>query len=138
MLWYCRPNIDPRPWLTFPAATEWIGITKRSMGLCGSQFFWALGQAFLAVLIYFIRDWRLAQLVMAAPMGLVAVYIWRVWARCSSGRQGSHVMMIQGAPERERALEIYSWAISLNNNSTWMQFTIIINCELSFFLFLKL
>ena len=83
---YCRVNIDPRAWLSFPAATEWIGITKRSLGSCGSQFFGAFGQAFLAVLIFFIRDWRLAQFVMAAPMGLVAVYIWYVWVTtCSIG-----------------------------------------------------
>ena len=58
----------------------------------------------MAGIIYFIRDWRLAQLVMAAPMGVVAVYIWWVWVTYSSGRQGSRVMMIQGAHEMERAL----------------------------------
>ena len=86
--------------------TEWIGITKRSMGACGGQFSGAAGLACMSGIIYLIRDWRLAQLVMAAPMGLVAVYIWYVWVTtCSSGRQESHVMTIQGAPERERALK---------------------------------
>ena len=86
--------------------TEWIGITKRSMGACGGQFSGAAGLACMSGINYLTRDWRLAQLVMAMPMALVAVYIWYVWVTtCSSGRQGSHVMTIQGAPERERALK---------------------------------
>ena len=92
---YCRPNIDPRAWLSFPTVTEWIGITKRSLGACGGQFSGAAGVAGMAGIIYFIRDWRLAQSVMAALMGVVAVYIWCVWVTYSSGRQGSRVTMIQ-------------------------------------------
>ncbi|XP_030219110.1 solute carrier family 22 member 13-like isoform X1 [Gadus morhua] len=56
--------------------TEWIGVTKRSLGTCGGQFSGAAGLACMSGIIYLIRDWRLAQLVLAVPMGLVAVYIW--------------------------------------------------------------
>ncbi|XP_030219105.1 solute carrier family 22 member 13 isoform X1 [Gadus morhua] len=56
--------------------TEWIGITKRSMGACGGQFSGAAGLACMSGINYLTRDWRLAQLVMAMPMALVAVYIW--------------------------------------------------------------
>ncbi|XP_056452014.1 solute carrier family 22 member 13-like isoform X2 [Gadus chalcogrammus] len=56
--------------------TEWIGITKRSLGACGGQFSGAAGLACMSGINYLTRDWRLAQLVMAVPMGLAAVYIW--------------------------------------------------------------
>ncbi|KAK0154890.1 Solute carrier family 22 member 13 [Merluccius polli] len=56
--------------------TEWIGVTKRSLGACGAQLFDVLGQASIAVIVFFIRDWRLAQLAMASQMALVVVYIW--------------------------------------------------------------
>lgn len=39
--------------------------------LCG-----ALGQCILAGMIYFIRNWRLAQLVTAALHAVIAIYIW--------------------------------------------------------------
>ncbi|XP_031162665.1 solute carrier family 22 member 13-like [Sander lucioperca] len=57
-------------------ATEWIGVSKRSWGSCVTQVFGAVGQCVLAGVIYFIRDWRLAQLITAAPLAVVAVYIW--------------------------------------------------------------
>ncbi|KAM9349642.1 solute carrier family 22 member 13-like [Symphorus nematophorus] len=57
-------------------ATEWIGVSKRSWGACVTQLFGAVGQSVLAVLIYFVRDWRLAQLITAAALGVVAIYIW--------------------------------------------------------------
>ncbi|XP_044075037.1 solute carrier family 22 member 13-like [Siniperca chuatsi] len=57
-------------------ATEWIGVSRRSWGACGTQLFGAVGQCVLAGVIYFIRDWRLAQLITAAPFAVVAIYIW--------------------------------------------------------------
>lgn len=59
----------------FPA-TEWIGVSRRSWGACVTQLFGAVGQCVLAGMIYFIRDWRLAQLITAAPLAVVAIYIW--------------------------------------------------------------
>lgn len=60
------------------AATEWIGASKRSWGVCVTQLFSAVGQCVLAGVIYAIRHWRLAQLITAAPLGVVVVYIWCV------------------------------------------------------------
>ncbi|XP_049931053.1 solute carrier family 22 member 13-like [Epinephelus moara] len=57
-------------------ATEWIGSSKRSWGACVTQLCAAVGQCILAGLIYFVRDWRLAQLITAALLAVVAVYIW--------------------------------------------------------------
>uniref|UniRef100_A0A3B5LDY0 Solute carrier family 22 member 13a n=1 Tax=Xiphophorus couchianus TaxID=32473 RepID=A0A3B5LDY0_9TELE len=54
-----------------PLGTEWIGVSKRSWGACITQLCGAVGQAILGGMIYFIRDWRLAQLVTAAPIYLI-------------------------------------------------------------------
>uniref|UniRef100_A0A3Q2QVV7 Solute carrier family 22 member 13a n=1 Tax=Fundulus heteroclitus TaxID=8078 RepID=A0A3Q2QVV7_FUNHE len=58
------------------AGTEWIGVSKRSWGACITQLCAAIGQAILGGMIYFIRDWRLAQMVTAAPIAVIAFYIW--------------------------------------------------------------
>ncbi|XP_072297140.1 solute carrier family 22 member 13-like [Eucyclogobius newberryi] len=59
-------------------ATEWIGTSKRSLGAILSQVFFAIGLCVLAGLIYLVRDWRLAQLITAAPLGVLAIYIWYI------------------------------------------------------------
>ncbi|XP_013864372.1 solute carrier family 22 member 13 [Austrofundulus limnaeus] len=56
--------------------TEWTGVSKRSWGACLTQLFGALGHCVLAVLIYFIRDWRTAQMITCGPLAVVAIYIW--------------------------------------------------------------
>uniref|UniRef100_A0A3B4GJH7 Solute carrier family 22 member 13-like n=1 Tax=Pundamilia nyererei TaxID=303518 RepID=A0A3B4GJH7_9CICH len=55
--------------------TEWIGVSNRSWGACVTQLCGAVGQCLLAGMIYFVRNWRLAQLITAAPLALVAIYI---------------------------------------------------------------
>lgn len=59
-------------------ATEWIGVSKRSWGACLSQIFFAVGLCTLAGVTYFIRDWRVVQFITAAPLGVVAFYIWYI------------------------------------------------------------
>lgn len=54
-------------------------MSKRSWGACVTQLFSALGQCALAVLIYFVRNWRLAQLITAASLAVLVVYIWYVF-----------------------------------------------------------
>ena len=36
----------------------------------------AVGQCIMSGLVYVVRDWRLVQYAIAAPMGVVFIYIW--------------------------------------------------------------
>lgn len=58
------------------AATEWIGVSKRSFGVCVTLLLGAVGQCVLAGVIYLIRDWRLAQLTIACAYAVIVIYIW--------------------------------------------------------------
>lgn len=62
----------------FFTATEWIGKTKRSYASCLTQVLAGVGQCIQAGIVYFMRDWRIAQFIMGAPIVFVAVYIWYV------------------------------------------------------------
>lgn len=59
----------------FPA-TEWIGVSKRSWGVCVIQLIGAVGQCILAGLVYGIRNWRMSQLIGASLYAITAIYIW--------------------------------------------------------------
>ncbi|KAI2667536.1 Solute carrier family 22 member 13 [Labeo rohita] len=57
-------------------ATEWIGVAQRSYAACLSQVLAALGQVMFLAVVYYVRDWRLDQFIMAGPFAFVVIYIW--------------------------------------------------------------
>ncbi|XP_016386349.1 solute carrier family 22 member 13-like [Sinocyclocheilus rhinocerous] len=57
-------------------ATEWIGVAQRSFAACLSQVLAALGQVMFLAVVYYVRDWRLDQFIMAGPLAFVVTYIW--------------------------------------------------------------
>nr|XP_023678635.1 solute carrier family 22 member 13-like [Paramormyrops kingsleyae] len=59
-------------------ATEWIGVTKRSLPSCISQVVNSLAQCIVAGVGYAIRDWRTVQLILTSPLLLVLFYVWLI------------------------------------------------------------
>ena len=55
---------------------EFVGPRKRMWAGIVIELFWACGTLLLALLAYFIRDWRTLSLVVSAPTVLFVVYIW--------------------------------------------------------------
>ncbi|KAK2821982.1 hypothetical protein Q5P01_022047 [Channa striata] len=86
-------------------STEWIGASKRSWGACVTQLFGAVGQCVLAGMIYAIRDWRVAQLITAAPLTLVVIYIWFI-------PESARWLLSRGRTEEAKQLIVKAAAIN--------------------------
>uniref|UniRef100_A0A673B6S7 Solute carrier family 22 member 13a n=1 Tax=Sphaeramia orbicularis TaxID=375764 RepID=A0A673B6S7_9TELE len=85
--------------------TEWIGASKRSWGVCLTLLFTSVGQCALAGLVYFIRDWRLAKIIIAAPLGVVLLYIWFI-------PESARWLLSRGRTEEAKQLIMKAAAIS--------------------------
>lgn len=58
------------------AGAEWCGTSKRALFTILSHGCYALGLMLLSGISYGIRNWRLLQLVLSAPVCLLGVYYW--------------------------------------------------------------
>ncbi|XP_056306303.1 solute carrier family 22 member 13b [Danio aesculapii] len=61
---------------TFVLGTEWCGSAKRALFTILSHCFFAIGLMLLSGVAYGIRNWRVLQLVLSAPVGLFFIYYW--------------------------------------------------------------
>ncbi|KAA0719165.1 Solute carrier family 22 member 13 [Triplophysa tibetana] len=78
-------------------ATEWTGTAQRSYGSCLSQVLSSLGQVVFLALIYYLRDWRMCQFIMATPIGIVVLYIWFI-------PESARWLLDRGRPEDAKKL----------------------------------
>ncbi|KAJ8011465.1 hypothetical protein DPEC_G00058500 [Dallia pectoralis] len=86
-------------------ATEWVGVTRRSYASCLCQTFAGAGQLLLACMVFFIRDWRVTQFVIAAPTAVVAVYIWFI-------PESARWLLDRGRTQEAKALILRAAAIN--------------------------
>uniref|UniRef100_A0A673B6Q7 Solute carrier family 22 member 13a n=1 Tax=Sphaeramia orbicularis TaxID=375764 RepID=A0A673B6Q7_9TELE len=89
--------------------TEWIGASKRSWGVCLTLLFTSVGQCALAGLEYFIRDWRLVQIIIAAPLGVVLLYIWFI-------PESARWLLSRGRTEEAKQFSLIASSLGLHLN----------------------
>ncbi|XP_030259801.1 solute carrier family 22 member 13 [Sparus aurata] len=90
-------------------ATEWIGVSKRSFGVCVTLLLGAVGQCILAGVIYLIRDWRLAQLTIASAYAVIVIYIWFIpesarWLLNRGRMEEAKQLMVKAAAINKRTV----------------------------------
>ncbi|KAG1954155.1 solute carrier family 22 member 13b [Pimephales promelas] len=61
---------------TFVLGTEWCGSAKRALFTILSHCCYAVGLMLLSGVAFGIRNWRILQLVLSAPVGLFCIYYW--------------------------------------------------------------
>ncbi|XP_036414234.1 solute carrier family 22 member 13b isoform X1 [Colossoma macropomum] len=61
---------------TYVLGTEWCGTSKRALFTILSHCCYALGLMVLSGVAYGIRNWRILQIVLSAPVLTMAVYFW--------------------------------------------------------------
>ncbi|KAL2097595.1 hypothetical protein ACEWY4_006802 [Coilia grayii] len=86
-------------------ATEWTGKTKRSYASCLTQILGGFGQCIQAGIVYFNRDWRIAQFIMGSPFVIVAIYIWFV-------PESARWLLDRGKTEQAKQLVLKAAAIN--------------------------
>ncbi|XP_065114186.1 solute carrier family 22 member 13b [Paramisgurnus dabryanus] len=80
---------------TFVLGSEWCGSSKRALFTIFSHCFVAIGQMLLSGVAYGIRNWRILQLVLSAPVGLLVVYYWIL-------PESARWLLTQGKQERAK------------------------------------
>ncbi|KAA0704765.1 Solute carrier family 22 member 13 [Triplophysa tibetana] len=80
---------------TFVLGSEWCGSAKRPLFTILSHCFVAVGLMLLSGLAYGIRNWRILQLVLSAPVGLFVTYYWIL-------PESARWLLTQGKQERAK------------------------------------
>ncbi|XP_051971260.1 solute carrier family 22 member 13b [Xyrauchen texanus] len=80
---------------TFVLGSEWCGSSKRALFTILTHCFYAIGLMLLSGVAYGIRNWRILQLVLSAPVGLFCFYYWTL-------PESARWLLTQGKQERAK------------------------------------
>ncbi|KAJ8307492.1 hypothetical protein KUTeg_015576 [Tegillarca granosa] len=60
----------------FVLGLEMVGPSKRVYTGIIIEFIWCLGECYLLIAAYFVRNWRYLQLAFSVPIAIMALYCW--------------------------------------------------------------